>query len=165
LKKSEKLPHPRPAQDKSIAGRHAPMHRMVEELLTSIDPDGYREILAELRAEYQPSGHEVALVECLADVSWRIGACHAMETEILREGMRTCPGGENAPGAAAYAYMHDFQGPDLLGKLANYAERLQVEFRRCVHALERGEAGRRRASNAAAALTLEKLEPCTSVVQ
>lgn len=139
---------------------------MVKDLLAKIDPKGYDELLAGLREEFQPSGAgEQGLVEYLADLSWRLRGCSAMEAEILRKGMRTCPGGEYAPDAMLHAYRQDFAGPDLLSKLSNYETRLQSEFHRTLNALNRSGAGRRRQAAIAAAAKLAKLRPCTSVLQ
>ena len=151
--------------DKSIAARYAPIHGMVTELLAKTDPDGYAKMLEGLRAQYQPVGVEVHVVEFMADLSWRIRGCFALETEILNQGIEACATAKDTPGQAlARAYMRDSKGPNLLTKLSRYESRLSSESSRCVRIMEL-RAKNRRYAEARIAATLAKRKPCTSVIQ
>lgn len=151
--------------DRSIAGRHARIHYMVGELLAEIEPDHYTELLESLRAEFQPVGPEARLVEIMADATCRIRGCFYLETKILNENIKACTAaGETPDMAVGRAYIRDFQGAQMLDKIARYESSLSKLFSRCLRALSDRLASRRR-SDAIAADALAKRKPCTSVVQ
>jgi len=152
-------------ENNTIAARYAPVHVMVTELLARIEPDGYATLLKELRAEWKPSGSEAGIVERMADLSCRMRGCFYLETEILKRDMEALAAPGDTPDMAlGRAYIRDLEGPNLLDKLTRYQSRLQTEFSRCVHIMQRRATSRRRAEQMAAA-TLAKRKPCTSVVQ
>jgi len=150
--------------DQSIAARCAPIHDMVTDLLARRDPGGFVKVLECLRAEYKPEGVEERVVEFMADLSWRIRGCFALETEILSQSMEPCAGAQGAPRAPARAHMRDAKGANLLDKLSTYESRLSREFSRCLRLLQL-RAKNRKYAEARLAATLAKRKPCTSVIQ
>jgi hypothetical protein len=123
--------------DPGIAARYAPIHGMVTELLTRVDPDGYTNLLENLRAERKPESiGEAHVIALLADLFWRIRGCFYLENEILKRGMRAC-GPRDAPDQAlARTFMRETQGGGLLSKLSRYERRLSKEQSRCIRVLE-----------------------------
>jgi hypothetical protein len=148
-----------------MAARYAPIHDMVTEVLARIEPDSYAQALEELRAEWNPVGAEVRIVEAMADFACRLRGCLYLDTEILREGMEACAAPGVTPDMAhGLAFIRDCEGPKLLDKLSRYRTRLSSEFTRCVRALEL-HAKNRKFAEARMAAALAKSKPCTSVIQ
>ena len=151
--------------DRRIAVRHARIHLMVGELLAEIEPDRYKELLENLHAEYQPVGAETRLVEILADAMCRIRGCFYLETKILNDNIKACTAAGEAPEmAVGRAYIRDFEGAQMLEKIARYESSVSTLFSRCLRTLTDHLASRRR-RDAIAADALAKRKPCTSVVQ
>jgi len=157
MSRSAKRPPANPA--------NSPIPGMIADLLARIDPDGYREILAGFRHDYQPEDeHEERILARYADAAWRLRACAALEAEILREGAKSYPGDPNSQEAYLHAFLEGFEGPGLLSKLATYEDRLQNEFHTLTRLVTRAFSPRRRATKIRRP-ELSKLKPCTNVVQ
>ena len=153
------------ANDKGMAARYAPVHAMVTELLARVDPDGYAMAVIEFRDEWKPVGRLVKIVELMAELECRIRGCDYLEAEILNRNVKIYARPEDTVDAAVgRAYIHDFQGPNLLNKLCRYSARLPREFTRCVQILQLA-AKSRRLAEARMAEQLARHKPCTSVIQ
>jgi len=151
--------------DRSIAARYAPIHDMVTDVLLRTEPDRYAALVEELRAEWNPVGPEVRIIEIMADLACRVRGCLYLDTEILKQGMEACAGPGVTPDMAlGQAYLRDFEGPKLLDKLCRYHGRLSREFSRCVRILQLGAKNRKYAEDRMNA-TLARHKPCTSVIQ
>ena len=73
--------------DAGMAARYAPIHDMVTELLARIDPDGYTNMLEDLRAQQKPeSTGETHVIAIHGRPFWRIHGCFYLENEILKSG-------------------------------------------------------------------------------
>jgi hypothetical protein len=165
MKKSEKDIPTNWTNDQNIAARYAPIHDMVTEILAKTEPDGYAQLVEELRAEWNPVGAEVQIVELMADLACRLRGCLYLDTEILRQGMEACAAPDVTPDMAqGLAFIRDCEGPKLLDKLSRYHSRLSSEFSRCTRIL-RLHAKNRKYAEARVAATLAKSKPCTSVIQ
>ncbi len=152
-------------KDPGLATRYAPIHDMVNEIFARIEPDGYAQLVEELRAEWNPVGVEVQIVEFMAEIACRIRGCLYLDTEIMRKGMEACAGPDVTPDVAqGLAYIRDCEGPKLLDKLSRYQSRLSKEFSRCIRILQLGAKNRKYAETRIDA-TLAKTKPCTSVIQ
>ncbi len=113
--------------DACMAARYAPIHDMVTELLARIDPDGYTNMLEDLRAQHKPqSAGETQVLACMADLSWRIHGCYYLETEILKQGMEASGSPNDAPDQAlARVFIRETRAGGLLSKLNRYESRLE----------------------------------------
>ena len=154
------------SNDPGMAARYAPIHDMVSELLARTDPDGYTNLLQDLRAQYKPEGlGEAHVIRLMADLSWRLRGCSYLETEISKRDMEACGAPKDAPGQAlARVHKRKSNGRDQVATLSAYRSRLSREFSRCLRILEL-RAQRRKYAQASMAATLAKYKPCTSVIQ
>ena len=140
--------------DRSTAARYAPIHDMVTEVLNRTEPDRYAARVEELRAEWNPVGPEVRVVEIMADLECRIRGCHYLETEILKRGMEARGGPR----------VRTDETLGQLDELSRYQSQLSREFTRCVRILRLG-AKKRQLKEARMATQLLRHKPCTSVIQ
>jgi|HubBroStandDraft_1064217.scaffolds.fasta_scaffold01856_10 hypothetical protein len=150
--------------DPGMAARYAPVHGMVTELLNRTEPDGYTNMLEDLRAHHKPQTiGEAHVLALLADTAWRIRGCFYLENEILRRGIEAYP--KDAPGQAmARVFLRENKGGGLLSKLSRYESRLSREQSRCLRLMEL-QAKNRKYAEARIAATLARRKPCTSVIQ
>jgi len=137
-----------PANRKGAAASFANMHQMLSELLAKIDPNGFVEIREALRAQYRPEGVEGHVVELLADLSWRLRGCFALETAILSRG-------DEADITATVSN---------LSRLSKYESRLSRDFSRYSRMMQLREKNRKK-KEARWAASLARRKPCTSVIQ
>lgn len=138
------IKRPKPKKSSNLKnGRYAQVDAMLSELLAETDPEGCAVLLDDLRARYQPvCPEEDALVQSLAMLLWRACGCPALEARILRT--------------------------DLLSTLASYEEMLNEGSDACMQQLNHRLTQHYRQTESTASLLgkgLEKLEPCTSVIQ
>src|SRR5215472_3230538 len=118
--------------------RPSQMHQMIFDLLARIDPDGYRQLLAAYRAEFQPSGpQEEKLVARLAEAAWLLRACPAMEAEILKKNMAQLRPGSGQKATVADAFLRDAKGPRQLSQLRAYENHVEKEYYCFQRALKR----------------------------
>jgi hypothetical protein len=151
--------------DPGMAARYAPVHDMVTELLARIDPDGYTNLLEDLRAQRRPESiGEAHAIAILADLFWRIRGCFYLENEILSRGMEASGEKHDPVQALTRTFMCESKGGGLFSKLSRYESRLSREQSRCMRVLELF-AKNRKYAEARMAATLAKRKPCTSVIQ
>ncbi|MGC9951751.1 MAG: hypothetical protein ABSF64_35830 [Bryobacteraceae bacterium] len=150
--------------DPAMAKRHAPVHDMVTEILTRIEPDGYASMLEDLRAEHNPqTAGEDRVLALLADTFWRIRGCFYLETEILRRGMEALP--ELPPDdAMAKVFLRELGRGGMLSKLSRYESWLSKEQSRCIRTMTLKSKNRKLAESRMAD-SLARTKPCTSVIQ
>ena len=142
------------SRDRTMAQRHARVHDMVTEVLFRVDRYGYRHVLESLRAQYSPEGTgETQVIALAAELAWRIRGCTYLETEILNGGRAETSWGLPETGKDS-----------LIAKLYSYEIHLSREFSRYVRIIEMS-ARNRAAARSRMAASLEKLKPCTSVIQ
>ena len=148
-----------------IATRYPPIHDRVVEALERIEPGRYGALLKQLRAEWKPVGHEIHIIELMADLNCRLRGCAYLEAEVLREGMEACAGpGVTRGMALGRAFIRDVDGPNLLDRISQYENRLSRELSGCIRMLTESRR-RRELARARKEEKLLRTTPCTSVIQ
>jgi hypothetical protein len=152
-------------KDKKTTARYGPIHDMVTDVLARHEPEMYANLVEELRAEWNPVGAEVRLVEVMAELSCRLRGCLYLDTELLTQGMEASAA-PDVPSdmALARACQRDFEGPKLLEKLSRYESRLSGDLSSCARLLRLSAKSRKDAEHRMAEALLRH-KPCTSVIQ
>ena len=140
---------------KLSVGRYTRLDTLVSEFLERVEADGELRLRKQLCERYGPVGPlEQGLISGLALVSWRIYGC-----EILEDGIMYAVAAifENDALSALGDPALQAQLPGYHAMLAGHADKYRQQLDRYADFRKRTEAE--------AAARLQKLQPCTSVIQ
>ncbi|MGA3040260.1 MAG: hypothetical protein ABSF54_05635 [Bryobacteraceae bacterium] len=149
-KNSEKSSGPRTAQGKDRASRNSTIHGLTgnSPVLPGEDPAGLQSLIAQYRDDLHPIGQaESDLVERMAIATYRLRRLVSIETGLFDLHLRQepVPHRLNQDGLAnplSWAFLNDQTGT--LDRLGRYESRIQRDYARCLAALQKLQAIRKK---------------------